>query len=204
MAYSDYGGYGYRNGHRVVERSDAVITDTFESVPGMYPGFAAILQGVNPNETNRHEHPNGHVVLGDGPLYVGLYKQSNVWAWLGDRRLGSSIHNVPVDLGHNLPQEFMREWGFENGDFADSGHMEPVEFRLPGGRLFVAWRQTDNLYQLARLEQDDGTVWTGWSGYGVGAGLEGSEWHPQSEAHVDSLLTEAWPDAIASTTEAPA
>jgi hypothetical protein len=26
MAYSDYGGYAYRNGKRVTERSDATIT----------------------------------------------------------------------------------------------------------------------------------------------------------------------------------
>ena len=47
MAYSDYGGYAYKNGKRVVERSDAVITDAAQSIPGMYPGFAFVAQGMD-------------------------------------------------------------------------------------------------------------------------------------------------------------
>ena len=83
MSYSDYGGYAYKNGVRVVERSDAVIIEKFRSVPGMYPGLAAALQGVDLNDV-RESSPNGHVVLGDSPLYVGMYKQSNINAWWGN------------------------------------------------------------------------------------------------------------------------
>ena len=39
MAYSDYGGYGYKNGERVEDRSDAVISPEVTSIPGMYPGW---------------------------------------------------------------------------------------------------------------------------------------------------------------------
>ncbi len=35
MAYSDYGGFGYRNGEKVIERSDAVLTpEGMKSTPG--------------------------------------------------------------------------------------------------------------------------------------------------------------------------
>ncbi|VTR95113.1 unnamed protein product [Gemmata massiliana] len=40
MASSDYGGYAYRNGRRVEEWSDAVLSpDGIQSTPGGWPGW---------------------------------------------------------------------------------------------------------------------------------------------------------------------
>ena len=55
MAYSDYGGYAYRNGERVDDRSDATITpdgDTY-GTPGSYPGFALLAAGVPASPPSR-------------------------------------------------------------------------------------------------------------------------------------------------------
>ena len=52
MAYSDYGGYAYLNGIHITERSDTSI------------------------KIDSTTEINGHVVLGDGPIYIVLYKQS--------------------------------------------------------------------------------------------------------------------------------
>ena len=52
MAYSDYGGYAYLNGIHIAERSDTSI------------------------KIDSTTEIDGHVVLGDGPIYVVLYKQS--------------------------------------------------------------------------------------------------------------------------------
>ena len=66
MAYSDYGGYVYRNGERVEERSDWTFTPDggFES-SGSYPGFTAIIKGMNEEEARKlRNYPSGHAVLG--------------------------------------------------------------------------------------------------------------------------------------------
>ena len=51
MAYGDYGGYAYLNGIHITERSDTSI------------------------KIDSTTEIDGHVVLGDGPIYVVLYKQ---------------------------------------------------------------------------------------------------------------------------------
>jgi hypothetical protein len=64
MAYSDYGGYAYRNGKRVEDRSDATISpdgDVFGS-PGIWPGFAAYAAGGKDEYEKRREWPSGHAV----------------------------------------------------------------------------------------------------------------------------------------------
>ena len=43
---------------------------------------------------------------------------------------------------------------------------------VDGHRTTVYFREEDNHYQYVELLQPDGVVWHGWSGYGVGAGLE--------------------------------
>ena len=107
MAYSSYGGYVFRNGESRLDRCDAVMRDGVEkTVPGLWPGFAFAAQGM-PFEEIRDaiwENPRGHVLLGDGPLLVGLYKQSDVWVWIDRRQIDLVKHGV------DLPEEaFMTE-----------------------------------------------------------------------------------------------
>jgi len=49
---------------------------------------------------------------------------------------------------------------------------EPYSFEIDGHLLEIYWTEEDNHYVYARLVQPDGTEWHGFSGYGVGAGLE--------------------------------
>lgn len=89
MAYSDYGGYAYRNGKRVEARSDATISpegDVFGS-PGMWPGFAAYAAGGMDGYEKRRDWPSGHAVLGDGPIYVVTMVRCG--DLLGDKTWGS-------------------------------------------------------------------------------------------------------------------
>ena len=151
MAYSDYGGYAYRNGERVEERSDATITpdgDTF-GTPGCWPGFAMIAAGVPHDEVQKRiEWPSGHAVLGDGPVYLVLRK---TYATL---YRGPEAQDLPI--------------GRDDYDADEVRRM--VE--LDGCKVELIYTQEDNYYVYARLTQPDGNVWHGWSGYGVGAGLE--------------------------------
>jgi hypothetical protein len=119
MAYSDYGGYAYKNGVRVEGRSDTSI------------GKAS-----------------GHVVLGDGPAYVALLKSDCVRMYCDDKEI-----DLPLSVR----------------DYEKKRH---VSFAHSGYLLEVIRTYEDNSYIYAKLKQPDGAVWHGWSGYGVGAGLE--------------------------------
>ena len=109
MAYSDYGGYAYKNGKRVIERSDAIIAPDVETVPGMYPGWALIIQGYDKDEAMslRQNNPNGHVVIGDDPVYIGMYKQSSIRLWYKDNELPL------IDFAVDLNDEFV--WTADDG-----------------------------------------------------------------------------------------
>lgn len=176
MAYSDYGGYAFRNGMRVVERSDATITpegDTY-GTPGSWPGFALIAAGVPHAEVvARFEWPSGHAVLGDGPVYLVLYKQ---WA---------TLYHGPVKQEVSLDRE---------EDELEDEERHTVE--LNGCTIEVVYTYEDNYYVYARIVQPDGNVWHGWSGYGVGAGLEDAGYGFSTENRNDTLRR-LWPESIA-------
>ncbi len=124
----------------------------------MWPGFAFAAQDVPREEVNKEirENPHGHVVLGDGPLHVGLYKQDDVWVRLNGQKLDLLEHGI------DLPEEVVRTED-RNGepcepvldilDRADRGGLEPLRFDFPdGSRLDVVWTRQDNYYVYARLE----------------------------------------------------
>jgi hypothetical protein len=90
MAYSDYGGYAYRNGIRVPERSDYTINPdgTGFGTPGVWPGFAMMAAGAEAAAVCAAiRRPHHHVVLGDGPILVGLHKQSVTLVYRNGERL---------------------------------------------------------------------------------------------------------------------
>jgi hypothetical protein len=171
MAYGDYGGYAYRNGKRIESRSDATISpegDIFGS-PGVYPGIAAYITGGQPEVEKRQDWPRGHAVLGDGPIYVTLYKQSDISIYRGMERLDET--------------EFLKDMP------------EASVFEIDGWRLEVFFREEDNYYQYAKLTQPDGNLWHGWSGYGVGAGLEDCGYGFSTKERED-MLKALWPESI--------
>lgn len=189
MAYSDYGGYAYRNGKRVVERSDATINpngDIFGS-PGMWPGFAAILSGGKEEYEKRIEYPYGHVVLGDGPIYVVMKKQSIINIYYGQEKLDicaliNSDH-VPHIESYDRDGETIKYLNIEH--FVKNEEM--CSFEADGWKLDVYFLEEDNFYQYARLTQPNGNVWHGWSGYGVGAGLEDAGYGFSTKEREDML-----------------
>jgi hypothetical protein len=168
MAYSDYGGYAYRNGARVEDRSDCTITpegDTF-GTPGCYPGFAMAAAGVSHDEVSKRvEWPCGHAVLGDGPIYVVLYKQ------------GASAFRGPERIDANL------NWDWND----DEAEEQRRTLEVDGYSLEVALTQEDNYYVYAKLTQPNGTVWHGFSGYGVGAGLEDAGYSHSTQDRIEAL-----------------
>lgn len=162
MSYSDYGGYAYKNGERVEDRSDAVLSPAgVKSTPGQWPGW--IL------EEGRYGR-NFHALLGDGPIFVGLYKQSDVSL----HRLGEEI-NIASLIKDQYPTEAIKTYDKEKyyvnyEYFIDIDSICRIE--IEGHLIEIYWTYEDNFYLYVRLIQPDGTVWLGFSGYGVGAGLE--------------------------------
>lgn len=195
MAYSDYGGYGHRNGVLVIERSDCVVTPEGGTLgtPGVYPGYAGVPV----------QWPSGHVILGDGPVYAVLYKTS-LYLYLGQQMLETHLYLVDPRPGST------ESWTYTDSDgetktetclntqwYRDSESV--AVFRVEGHEIEAVFTTEDNDYVYVKLTQPDGTLWHGWSGYGVGAGHE--------DYYVDDrrnrMLADLWPEAIKSTSIPP-
>ena len=142
MAYGNYGGYAYRNGKKVPERSDTIV-EGFDKEIGQ-----------------------SHVVLGDGPVYLTLHRQGTFYILCGNEIvdpvdvLDSSDPDAIVEGRHTINYDYFCKTG------------KPMVFNVRGHRIEVMHTHEDNYYQYAKLELPDGNVWHGWSGYGVGAGFE--------------------------------
>jgi len=170
MAYSDYGGYGFLNGKRVADRSDCTIRpEGLCGTPGSYPAFAAIGQGATQEEALKiASYPHGHVVLGDGPIYLAMYKQSDVHPYRENKALKF------IDFIKDLPKEAATEYDsgkyLENDYYINNGL--PCLAEIEGNQIEIHWTHEDNYYQYVKMITPSGNIWTGFSGYGIGAGLE--------------------------------
>jgi hypothetical protein len=180
MSYSDYGGYGYRNGVRVEEASDVAIhatTGERRSTPGVYPGWDF------PPEDGWSAH---HVVLGAGPVYVKMHKQCvELVTGKGDNMCLSS-DRLRSTSGHSWLAYTVDEYH---------------------ATLVAAHEQRkgdteSNYYVYAELREPDGTIWAGFCGFGVGAGLETIPGF-STEARVKRLRW-LFPDSFAAADAAPA
>lgn len=179
MAYSDYGGYAYRNGEKIIERSDAVLTtDGLKSSPGIWPGFVI---------------PEGrgggcyHVIAGDGPVHIGLFKQSSTYLFVDGKEL-----NI-ADFVPELHKEAVRE--YDTGTYVDTDYFLnreiPLIFDIEGHKVELFYDYADNYYQHLRLTQPDGAVWIAWSGYGVGCGFDDGD-YGFSSSNVESVSESLW------------
>lgn len=197
MSYSDYGGYAYRNGVRIESRSDCTITpegDAYGS-PGMYPGFALIAQGLDHSEVmKRQKWPSGHAVLGDGPIYVVMYKQSSLCIYRGPKKLDdlALLKDAPPDAIKTWVDAEGKEHRWLKTDYYNRSE-DLCTFEVDGWKVEVYFRIEDNQYQYCKLTQPDGNVWTGFSGYGVGAGLEDAGYGYSTEDRED-VLQELFPN----------
>lgn len=187
MAYSDYGGYAYRNGKHVIERSDAVITPEGDiwSTPGMWPGWILAATG----KKEQLEYPSGHVILGDGPIFLVLYKQTDVRLYRGFERLDITEFLEP-------PGERIKQW--KDHKYIDHDYFCNEEvaciLQIDDHRIRIFWDESDNYYQYAFLEQPDGTIWSGWSGYGVGVGFDGEYGYSNRER--EKFIKVLFPEAF--------
>ena len=140
MAYSDYGGYAYLNGIHITERSDTSI------------------------KIDSTTEIDGHVVLGDGPIYIVLYKQY-VIIYSGGEQL--KTFSYPLDITDDRTiNEFLN---------------------IDHHNISIYLTYEDNYYVYAKLEQPNGNTWYGFSGYGVGAGLEDAGYGYSTEDRIDTL-----------------
>lgn len=192
MAYSDYGGFAYRNGKKIEDRSDCKINPkTVIGRPGEWPGIHNII--------NKTDWPYHHVVLGDGPIFIGLHKQSYQSIYdLSKPLKDGQIEGIDiVSCLSRKEDEAISEYEgrqYINTDFfKETG--KPILLAYKTNRIEIYLTHEDNYYQYCRLEQPDGTVWCAWSGYGVGAGLDDGSYGFSSEDR-DEMLIEYWPDAI--------
>lgn len=193
MAYSDYGGYAYRNGARVEDRSDVTIAPdgTVNGSPGVYPGFAMLADGVDHEEVMNRvmTWPKEHVLLGDGPVYLGLFKTHIATLYRGARPQGFRSSREDFDRSEERHSAEL-----------DGHKVEVVYVTEKSSRVDEDGGPENNHYVLAKLTQPDGTVWRGWSGYGVGAGLEDADFGGDTDA-CNRKLIELWPESIAATNE---
>lgn len=200
--FSKESGYAYKNGQRIEERSDYTITpDGGYGTPGTWPGIVQALEGQKPEQSPRN--PYHHVVLGDGPIFVGLHQQSSTLVYRGVEKLDF------LSLVQDAPQEAIKEWTHEGKTekYLDDDYFRdndlPIVLSIDGIRIEVRYTFSDNYYQFVRMEQPDGAVWCGWSGYGVGAGLEGCGYGGDS-SDCDNQMLAFWPDAILRAERVPA
>ena len=171
MAYSDYGGYVYRNRQRIEERSDwAPDADGVNlGKPGVYPGLVAVMEkGMSPEEYQRRAAgPGGHAVLGTGPVYVTLCKD----------------YYVLVHHGRDEVLYMAQAW---NGP-QSTGERQTTQLRL-GGRdgpvltLITETHPTTRdqcLYAELKERPNDAkpVIWTGWTGAQAGAGWDRGDEH---------------------------
>ena len=197
MAYSDYGGYAFKGGKRVEERSDYTIRPDGSGfgTPGSYPGFAAIAAGASGDEVQQIARmPHHHVVLGDGPIFVGLHKQLSVHVYRNGEELDDCDFLIPEcrDGIKTWAHEGKSSRYLDTDSFVDK---RPAIFEIDGHRLEVHFREEDNYYQYAKLVQPDGQTWFGWAGYGVGAGLEDCGYGFSTEDRNETLRS-IWPESI--------
>ena len=140
MAYGDYGGYAYLNGIHIAERSDTSI------------------------KIDSTTEIDGHVVLGDGPIYIVLYKQYAI-IYSGGEQL--KTFSYPMDITDDrVINEFLN---------------------IHHHNISIYLTYEDNYYVYAKLEQPNGNTWYGFSGYGVGAGLEDAGYGFSTEDRIDTL-----------------
>lgn len=148
MALCDYGGFAYRSGRLQTQRCDTTLS-------------SAVL-GKNPDRPFDGFY---HVVLGDGPLYLGLYKQTSYDTWLKRR-------SQPVQLDLTSRELDLSNYNLQLDHLVELRE-PPQEFKCARHRVVIFQVEDDGeIFQYARLEQPDGVVWHGWSGYHVGKGFE--------------------------------
>ena len=183
MSYSGYGGHTYLNRQRIPERSDCCIKPDGEmvSTPGALPEWDAFWSRADRQEMESLMAPQavtGHAVLGSGHIKLALYKQTDIYVVINGARI------ISLDPGID---SIKAENPDENGIFSRSAMLIGKDTTA---RVF--WVITDNYYQYVELEEPDGSLWHGFSGYSVGPGFKEGEEGCSTEACEKKLASIFW------------
>ena len=118
-------------------------------------------------DRDRCDEEGFHAILGYGPVQIGMYKQTYTELLKDKKKV--SFSEIPDIKLWEQSDRIDDDWYKENKEF--------VDFYFDGYKISIWYEETDNYYQYAKMIEPDGTVWTGFSGYGVGNGLEDSPDH---------------------------
>lgn len=144
MAYGNYGGNVFRNGIRMKSHEDQTPYCEQVLVSGYHQAFGR-QEGTNPH----------HAVLGEKRIRFCAYKASPVLY----------LDGVEVAL------DSYRQRFDDDDEDGDTDYYAPGSGDLDG--YHFEWRVDDSPERVDLvLREPDGTLWTGFSGYGMGAGYE--------------------------------
>ena len=193
MAYSDYGGRVYRNGVEINDRCDVEISaEGLCSTPGSWPGWLLAVSGRSIEDLGGC----WHAVLGSGPTFLALYKQSTFHIFDGFERELSN-EEIKDAVQKESPAFFTT---YEGNLYVDDDKYrtedQALRLLIAGTEISLRWTEEDNFYVYAHMKEADGTVWAGWSGYGVGCGLEDGS-YGFSSTERDRMLEDLFPGLIA-------
>lgn len=170
MAYSDYGGLAYKNKELRTDHCDVILFSEGDPDPKKhYPYFFG--------ENRDGKFPNAHVSLGDQDMRVMLYKQSWFEIWYKGEKLD------PFELlttgSKRAVKDFETDYKDDNDKpyFNSDAFLEKEKkaiFKFKKYKIELFWEHTDNYYIYGKLTQPDKSVWIGFSGYGIGNGLDDS------------------------------
>lgn len=187
MSYSEYGGNGYRNGVHIVNASDAIITPELENLgePGYNAAYgnAARTMGRDEFDAACAQAVKGHVVLGDGPILVALHKSNTITIHIQEN--GAFREVEPVDIADDLPEDAISEYN-SGLRTIDTQYVKDkallVRMTLEGHSIIWSINARPN-FQQVQVTQPNGTVWSGFSGYEIGAGHDEEDTAEYAERH---------------------
>ncbi|MFW6015274.1 MAG: hypothetical protein ACOCRK_02405 [bacterium] len=183
MAYSNWGGHAYKNGKKIIERSDCQLSGKeIQSTPGIYPGF---IHGLD----NR----SFHVIMGDQDLLIGLYKvdilfiyedcQKEIIDIIDRDRYSYCIDETKID---NETIEFFNKDKFTYDNILDINYK--------GHNIQIVWHDDPCEYVTVKMLQNNKDIWIGYSGMYIGAGY----YNEKEDNLVENQILDFWNKKIKS------
>lgn len=104
------------------------------------------------------------MILGDGPVLIGMFKQSHISIFYKANEI--KLLNLVQEKYSDAVDTFEDEKG--KHEYLDIDYFRDNEVKLVttihDHKLEIFWVYDDNYYIYVRLTQPDGNVWTGFSG----------------------------------------
>lgn len=200
MGYSGYGGVGFRDGVRIKALSDVVLTPNLDNLgrAGMIPSAPEGMDGAT-YQSLKDMSITGHVVLGEGPVFLSLYKRvyfhihvlgdDGMFREIGEFDLVGAGIDLPDDLieiedtGPDAGRPKFDSWRLSGID----GHEGIVRFNVRDHVIELRMMRDRGYALHARLIQPDGVVWSGFCGSEIGEGWDEEDTKPHLERHLTAF-----------------